>query len=246
MYKKKYKKILHQVGKAIKQYEMIQNNDRIMVAVSGGKDSLALLLILLDLQKKAPIQFELFAYTLDQGLHNFEKEKLEEFYKKLNIEYYIDYKNTYALVKKSLPKHEAKNKTYCSFCSRLRRGIIYNEAVKQKANKIALGHHADDSFETFMLNLMYAGKIAAMPPKREADDKRNTIIRPLTYLYEEDIVLMSIKMKFPKINTGECNLKAFSQRDRIKEWIQKESEKNPLLRSSFKSAMTNIVKSQMW
>lgn len=241
-FKKKYKKLLNTVGKTIEKYGLIENGDRIMVAVSGGKDSIGMLHLLNELRRKAPIDFEIFAYTLDQGQPGFDASSLEKFYQNLNVEYYIDYEDTYSVV---IDKIE-EGKTYCSLCSRLRRGILYKQAQKLKANKIALGHHADDAIETLLLNLLYAGRMAAMPPKLIGKDQKNIVIRPLIKVNETDMSYLAKKLEFPIIPCNLCGNQENLQRQRIKAWLNDEEERNPIIKASIKSAMGNIDSLYLW
>ncbi len=241
-FKKKYKKLLNTVGKTIEKYRLVEDGDRIMVAVSGGKDSIGLLYLLKDLKRKAPIDFEFFAYTLDQGQPGFDASKLEAFYKEMGVEYYIKYEDTYSVV---IDKIE-EGKTYCSLCSRLRRGILYNEAQRLNATKIALGHHADDAIETLMLNLLYAGRTAAMPPKLIGKDGRNIVIRPLIKVDESQMSYLSAQLDFPIIPCNLCGNQQNLQRQRIKEWLKDESNRNPIIRASLKSAMGKVEPLHLW
>ena len=239
---KEYKKLISKVGKSILTYQMISQGDRIMVAVSGGKDSISLLHILLAIQKKAPVSFEVFAYTLDQSQPGFESSALEAFYKRLGIEYYVEKEDTYSVVlNKTRP-----GKTYCSLCSRLRRGILYAKKEKYKANKLALGHHADDAMETLMLNLLYSGRLAAISPKLTSDDNKHIVIRPLIEIDESNLAWLSQTMKFPIIPCNLCGRQKNLQRQRVKEWIKKEERINPIIRGSFKSALKKVESRHLW
>ena len=236
------KRILHRTGMAIEKYKLIENGDRIMIAVSGGKDSLTMLQVLLALRDKAPVQFELFAFTLDQAQPGFETADLIEFYKKLNIEYVIEKEDTYSVVKSKIKEGD----TYCSLCSRLRRGILYKKAKEFHANKIALGHHADDSMETLFMNMLYTGRMAAMPPALLNDEESCVVIRPLILNDESDIQKFSDLMKFPVIPCNLCGSQENLQRNRIKKWLHEEEKTNPLVKSSLKRAMANIQPRHLW
>lgn len=241
-FRRRYKKILHEVGKTIEEFQLIEPNDRILVAVSGGKDSLSLLYILYDLQKKAPIPFEIFAYTLDQGQGFFPKKSLEDFYQSLGVEYYIEYYDTFSIVKDKIPE----GKTYCSLCSRLRRGILYSEAQRLRATKIALGHHSDDAIETLFLNLFFNGRMAAMPPKLISQDKKNVVIRPLIRCDEEDFIFLANALNFPVIPCNLCASQETLQRKQIKKLIQSYKEKNSVVSGSLKRALANVEPSHLW
>lgn len=241
-FRKKYKDILHQVGELVAAYRLINDGDRILVGVSGGKDSHALLHILLDLQAKAPIEFSVIAYTLDQKQPGFDASALISYYEEIGVEYVLAERDTYSVVTDKVPE----GKTYCSLCSRLRRGILYDEAVRLGANKIALGHHANDALETLLLNLFYSGKIAAMPPHLTSDDGRNIVIRPLLPVAEKDLADLAAALRFPILPCNLCNNQEGLQRARIKALIESETARNPMLLYSARSAMANVKPSHLW
>ncbi len=241
-FRKEYKNILHEVGSLIAEYDLIREGDRVMVAVSGGKDSHALLHILLDLQAKAPVDFSVFAYTLDQKQPGFDATSLTAYYDEIGVEYILGQRDTYSVVTEKIPAGQ----TFCALCSRLRRGILYDEAERLGATKIALGHHANDALETLMLNLFYSGKLAAMPPKLISDDGRNTVIRPLLRVAETELEALARTLNFPILPCNLCNNQEGLQRARIKALLADESRRNPNLIHSAKRAMANIKPSHLW
>ncbi len=213
-----------------------------MVAVSGGKDSISLLYILLELQKKSPTPFDVFAYTLDQAQPGFDSSSLENFYKELGVEYYIERKDTYSIV---LDKTE-KGKTYCSLCSRLRRGILYYKKEQYRASKLALGHHADDAMETLILNLLYSGRMAAISPKLLSKDRKHLVIRPLIELDESILEIFAKELAFPIIPCNLCSNQENLERKRIKNWLKEEEQRNPIIKGSLKSALKKVEKQHLW
>ena len=206
------RKLRSAVGRAVSDFDMIAAGDRVMVCLSGGADSYTLLDILLALQKSAPIDFELIAVNLDQKQPDFPEQVLPDYLDSLGIEYRIVEEDTYSVVKRLVPA----GKTTCSLCSRLRRGVLYNTAAELGANKIALGHHADDIVETLFLNLFFNSSLKAMPPRLRSDDGRNVVIRPLAYLREKQIKRYAALRDFPIIPCNLCGSQPNSQRQKVK------------------------------
>lgn len=212
------KRLYRLTGQAIADYDMIGPNDRVMVCLSGGKDSFGMLDILLGLQKRAPVPFSIVAFNLDQRQPGFPAHVLPEYLKKLGVEYHIETEDTYSTVQRVIPD----GKTKCSLCSRLRRGIIYRVADELGATRIALGHHRDDIIATFFLNLFYGGQLKTMPPKLVSDDGKHVVIRPLAYVEEKDLVRWSEVQQYPIIPCNLCgsqpNLKRAETRELMKQW----------------------------
>ena len=235
------KRLRRNVGKAVADYRMIEEGDRIMVCLSGGKDSYAMLDILMNLQKNAPIQFELVAVNLDQKQPGFPEQVLPNYLDTLDIEYHILEKDTYSIVTSKIPE----GKTYCSLCSRLRRGTLYGFAEQIGATKVALGHHRDDIVETLFLNMFYQGKLKAMPPKLLSDDKRNVLIRPLAYCKESDLVALAEVKQFPIIPCNLCGSQAGLQRNAVKEMLAQWERQFPGRIDAIFGAIKNVAPSQL-
>ena len=229
------------VGKAIIDYNMIEDGDTVLVCISGGKDSYTLLTMLLALQRRAPIRFQLIAMNLDQKQPGFPADVLPRYLAELGVEFRIVEADTYSIVREKIPE----GKTTCSLCSRLRRGIIYRTAKELGANKIALGHHRDDMVHTLFLNLLFGGKLKAMPPKLVTDDKAHVVIRPLAYCSEKDISRFARGMKFPIIPCNLCGSQANLQRQKIREMMEDWDHRYPGRTESVFTAMQNIVPSHL-
>ena len=228
-------------GKAIGDYNMIEDGDTILVCLSGGKDSYTLLSMLMALQQRAPVKFRLIAMNLDQKQPGFPEHILPEYLQSLGIEYRIVEADTYSVVKEKVPE----GKTTCSLCSRLRRGIIYKTAKELGANKIALGHHRDDMVHTLFLNILFGGKLKAMPPKLVTDDGAHIVIRPLAYCAESDIAKFARGMEFPIIPCNLCGSQENLQRQKIKEMMHDWDRKFPGRTEAVLTAMQNVVPSHL-
>ena len=229
------------VGKAIIDYNMIEDGDNVLVCISGGKDSYTLLAVLLALQRRAPIRFQLIAMNLDQKQPGFPSDVLPRYLAELGVEFRIVEADTSSIVREKIPE----GKPTCSLCSRLRRGIIYRTAKELGANKIALGHHRDDMVHTLFLNLLFGGKLKAMPPKLVTDDKAHVVIRPLAYCSEKDISRFARGMKFPIIPCNLCGSQANLQRQKIREMMEDWDRRYPGRTESVFTAMQNIVPSHL-
>lgn len=235
------KNLRREVGRAIADYNMIEDGDLVMVCLSGGKDSYTMLDILLNLQRHAPIDFSLHAVNLDQKQPDFPEHVLPDYLANAGIDFKILQQDTYSIVTEKIPE----GKTYCGLCSRLRRGILYNYANSIGADKIALGHHRDDIVETLFLNMFYGGKLKAMPPKLLSDDKRNVVIRPMAYCKEKEISLYSQLMNFPIIPCNLCGSQDNLQRQAIKTMLQNWDREYPGRVESIFRSIANVSLSQL-
>ena len=234
---KLYSRIKRLTGKAIGDFNLIENGDKILIGVSGGKDSYTLLHILESLRKRAPIDFELFPVTVDSGFPGFRKEIIEEHLKKQGFNYLIKKTSCYQIIEEK----RDPGSSYCSFCARLRRGVLYSTADKLGCNKIALGHHLDDFIETLLLNQFYNGRLSAMSPKLLADNNRHTVIRPLVYVEEDEIIAFTSRNSFPVICCA-CPVcgRVEQKRKKTKALLKNLSQDNPSIKKSLLSSLKNI------
>ena len=235
------KRLCRQVGQAIMDFNMIEEGDRVMVCMSGGKDSYGMLDILLKMQQRAPISFEIVAVNLDQKQPGFPEHILPEYLAKLGVEFHIETQDTYSIVKRNIPE----GKTMCSLCSRLRRGILYNVARKLKCNKLALGHHRDDMLQTFFLNLFFAGKLKGMPPKLTSDNGEFVVIRPLAYVAEKDLIRWAAHREFPIIPCSLCGSQTNLQRVQIGNMLRDWEKQYPGRAETMFTALQNVVPSHL-
>lgn len=235
------KRLRREMGQAIENFNMIEDGDKVMVCLSGGKDSYAMLDILMSLQRSAPISFELVAVNLDQKQPGFPEHVLPEYLASINVPFHIVERDTYSVVKSVVPE----GKTTCALCSRLRRGSLYGFAEEIGANKIALGHHRDDILETFFLNMFYGGKLKSMPPKLVSDDGKNMVIRPLAYAREKDIAEYAELKGFPIIPCNLCGSQENLQRQVIKEMLQQWDKHHPGRIETMFRSLQHVVPSHL-
>ena len=240
-FNKLQKRLRRNVGNAIVDYNMIEDGDRVMVCLSGGKDSYGMLDILLNLRQSAPVDFELVAVNLDQKQPGFPEHVLPEYLSALDIPYYILEKDTYSIVMEVVPE----GKTTCGLCSRLRRGSLYGFATEIGATKIALGHHRDDIVETLFLNMFFNGKLKAMPPKLLSDDKKNVVIRPLSYCKEKDLARFAAYKEFPIIPCNLCGSQENLQRVQVKKMLAQWERDYPGRTESIFRSIRNVAPSQL-
>ncbi len=230
------KRLAHEMGRCIADFELIEDGDRVMVAISGGKDSYTLLHLLERARKRAPVPFEIIAVHLDQGQPGYDGTALRAWLCEQGYEHQIVHEDTYQTVTKHIPEGQ----TYCSMCSRLRRGILYNVAQSLGCTKIALGHHRDDAIETLMLNMMFNGSLSAMPAKLVSKDGRNTVIRPLLYSSERDITAYSAQLDFPIIPCNLCGSQENLWRQQVKQMLDDIEKRAPKVRQSMLAALKNV------
>jgi len=230
------KRLLAAIARASIDFRLLEPGDRVLVAMSGGKDSFGLLHLLRELEQRTPFRFSLIAVNVDQGHPGFPKHVLPEWLAARGYEYRIVEEDTHSIVTSKVPA----GKTYCSLCSRLRRGILYNVACELGATKIALGHHADDVIETLLLNLFYSGQMKTMPPRLRSDDGRNVVIRPLVYCAEADLAELCRELSFPVIPCDLCGSQENLKRKRIKALIAELARENPKLRGNLLAALGNV------
>jgi tRNA 2-thiocytidine biosynthesis protein TtcA len=233
--------LISATGKAIGDYNMIEDGDTVLVCMSGGKDSYTMLMMLLALQERAPITFKIIAMNLDQKQPNFPANILPAYFEQLGVDYRIVEADTYSVVKEKIPE----GATTCSLCSRLRRGIIYTTAKELGASKIALGHHRDDIVETLFLNMFFGAKLKAMPPKLATNDKQNVVIRPLAYCAEKDIASYARQMGFPIIPCDLCGSQPNLQRQKVKDMLQTWEHEQPGRINNIFRAITNVEPSHL-
>jgi len=234
-------KLLRETGRAVNDFKLIEEGDRILVGISGGKDSFTLLHVLMALQRKSPVHYSLIACNLDQGHPGFPAAELEAFLRSLGVEVRMLRQDTLSIVKRVVPE----GKTYCSMCSRLRRGILYSAAAEMGCTKIALGHHRDDLIESLLLSMFFSGKMRTMPPRLRSNDGRNVVIRPLCYSAEAEIAAFSESMKFPIIPCDLCGSQENLQRKRMKRFISEFERDHPLVRANLMASMRNVMPSHL-
>lgn len=234
-------KLLRLLGKANEDFRMISDGDRIMVAVSGGKDSYALLHLLRLVRKRAPVNFEMIAVNIDQGHPGYPAHILIDYMAAESYDFRMIYQDTHSVVVSKIPE----GKTFCSLCSRLRRGILYTTAKELGCNKIALGHHRDDLIETLMLNVLYSGQIKSMAPVLEPENDMATVIRPLAYCAEEDVAALAEEREFPIIPCDLCGSQENLHRQRVKRLLGQLNDENPRVKANMLAALKNVVPSHL-
>jgi tRNA 2-thiocytidine biosynthesis protein TtcA len=235
------KKLLRAAGDAIADFALVEEGDRIMVAVSGGKDSYTLLHVLMRLRERAPIHFDLVAVNLDQGQPGFPAHVVQKHLEAVGVPYRMLVRDTYSVVRRLVPE----GKTTCPVCSRLRRGVLYNAAVEMGCTKIALGHHRDDLVETLLLSALYSGALKSMPPRLRARDGRNVVVRPLCYAAEEDIAAFAEAMRFPIVPCDLCGSQPNLRRKRVKALLAELSREHPAVKGNLLHALAHVVPSHL-
>jgi tRNA 2-thiocytidine biosynthesis protein TtcA len=235
------KRILRAAAQAIQEFRLVEDGDRIMVAVSGGKDSYTLLHVLMRLRERAPIDFDLVAVNLDQGQPGYPAHVVEGHFKAVGVPYRMISRDTYSVVRRLVPE----GKTTCSVCSRLRRGVLYGAAVEMGCTKIALGHHRDDLVETLLLSALYSGALKSMPPKLRAKDGQNVVVRPLCYAAEDDIAAFAAEMRFPIVPCDLCGSQPNLRRRRVKGLLAELSAEHPAVKGNLLHALAHVVPSHL-
>jgi tRNA 2-thiocytidine biosynthesis protein TtcA len=235
------RRLLRATAEAVRDFELTAEGDRILVAVSGGKDSYTLLHVLMRLRERAPIDFDLLAVNLDQGQPGYPAEIVEGHFRQVGVPYRMLRSDTYSVVRRVVPE----GKTTCAACSRLRRGVLYNAAVELGCNKIALGHHRDDLVETLLLSALYSGALKTMPPKLRSDDGRNVVIRPLCYAAEEDIAAFAAALRFPIVPCDLCGSQPNLRRKRVKRLLAELSAEHPAVKGNLLNALGHVVPSHL-
>jgi tRNA 2-thiocytidine biosynthesis protein TtcA len=235
------KRILRAAAQAIQDFDLVEDGDRIMVAVSGGKDSYTLLHVLMRLRERAPIDFDLVAVNLDQGQPGYPAQVVEGHFKAVGVPYRMISRDTYSVVRRLVPE----GKTTCSVCSRLRRGVLYGAAIEMGCTKIALGHHRDDLVETLLLSALYSGALKSMPPKLRAKDGKNVVVRPLCYAAEEDIAAFAAEMRFPIVPCDLCGSQPNLRRRRVKGLLAELSAEHPAVKGNLLHALGHVVPSHL-
>ena len=235
------RRLARDMGRALSDFHLIDDGDRLLVAMSGGKDSYAMCVLLRDLQRRAPIRFDLVVVHVDQGHPGYDGAPLEGWLRDEGVPYRVLHEDTYSVVTEKIPE----GKTYCSLCSRLRRGILYQAATDLGCNKIALGHHRDDALETLLLNLFFGGKLATMPPRLVSDDGRHVVVRPLIYCAEDHLAALAAERKFPILPCNLCGSQSEAQRKQMKALLATLEAKHPTLRQTMLAAMGNVNPSHL-
>jgi tRNA 2-thiocytidine biosynthesis protein TtcA len=234
-------KLLRAAGEAIRDFALVEDRDRIMVAVSGGKDSITLLHVLMRLRERAPVDFDLVAVNLDQGQPGYPAEVVERHFQSVGVAYRMLRRDTYSVVRRLVPE----GKTACPVCSRLRRGVLYDAAVEMGCTKIALGHHRDDLVETLLMSALYSGALKTMPPRLRSDDGRNVVVRPLCYAAEEDIAAFAAAMRFPIVPCSLCGSQPNLRRKRVKALLAELSAEHPAVKGNLLHALAHVVPSHL-